>query len=97
GSLGRKPIYQGLHHLVSPTVVLQQQVGKGSLAQNEVRCVSVAIELPVRAGKILERFGIGEVRESRAGLLDHPQQLRGNNGSRSIDLIDVLLPVLQRA
>ncbi|MFB7511305.1 hypothetical protein, partial [Streptomyces broussonetiae] len=31
GSLGRKPIYQGLHHLVSPTANLTRQVGKGSL------------------------------------------------------------------
>ncbi|WP_229848436.1 hypothetical protein, partial [Streptomyces melanogenes] len=31
GSLGRKPIYQGLHHVVSPTAALQNQVGKGSV------------------------------------------------------------------
>ncbi len=29
GSLGRKPIYQGLHHVVSPTAPRPNQVGKG--------------------------------------------------------------------
>ncbi|MEV8388219.1 hypothetical protein AB0P44_46385, partial [Streptomyces chartreusis] len=32
GSLGRKPIYQGLHHVVSPTAKLLQQVGKSSMS-----------------------------------------------------------------
>lgn len=31
GSPGRKPIYQGLHHVVSPTTELPHQVGKNSL------------------------------------------------------------------
>ncbi|MEV5308945.1 hypothetical protein, partial [Streptomyces diastaticus] len=44
GSLGRKPIYQGLHHLVSPTEVLQQQVGKGSLEDEERRLAQQFLE-----------------------------------------------------
>ncbi|MGW9328319.1 hypothetical protein ACWHAQ_31175, partial [Streptomyces koyangensis] len=32
GSLGRKPIYQGLHHVVSSTGLLLLEVGKGSLS-----------------------------------------------------------------
>ncbi|MFJ6636882.1 DUF5959 family protein [Streptomyces sp. NPDC091376] len=36
GSLGRKPIYQGLHHVVSPTAARSNQVGKGSMSLTTV-------------------------------------------------------------
>lgn len=40
GSLGRKPIYQGLHHVVSPTTELPGQVGTNSVRVERFRRTS---------------------------------------------------------